>query len=194
MDDNIYAAPAANLENENSNSLDNEFYVVSGKKFAALFFSTMGLYAVYWYYKNWSLYKGRHNADLWPVPRAFFSIFFIHSLFEKVHTKLVLSNVEVNWNYQSHATVLLLIQIFSNLLDRLAYKGIGSPITDIVSLLSLLPLGWQFYRVQVMINRSCQDAKGSRNAEFTTANYLWIAIGLFFWVTSIYFLIVDPAP
>lgn len=33
------------------------FYVVSKRKFTILFLSTIGLYYLYWFYKNWDRYQ-----------------------------------------------------------------------------------------------------------------------------------------
>jgi hypothetical protein len=51
---------------------------VSKCKLAPLFLSTFTLYVLYWYYKNWDRYKGRHpeasrfGSRVSPVRRAVF--------------------------------------------------------------------------------------------------------------------------
>lgn len=50
------------------------FYVVSTRKFAILFLATLGLYWIYWFYKNWDRYKDKWpyasevGSTIWPVP------------------------------------------------------------------------------------------------------------------------------
>lgn len=191
MTENIYAAPTSKLEVTESLAIDDAFYVVSPKKLLTLFFVTMGIYSLFWYFKNWSLYKRANGSDEWPLPRAIFSVFFIHSLFEKVHTRILLTNAEFEWSYHTHATVLVVLQLISNGLDRASMRSIGSPYTDVASLLLLIPLAWQFYRAQVCINVACGDPDGNKNAKFTVANFVWLVIGAFFWFSVIYSFFID---
>src|SRR5687767_2451938 len=56
-------------------------YVVAPTKFMLLAFSTMGMYSLYWFYKNWSLRRRAYGLTIWPVARAIFAVFFAHRLF-----------------------------------------------------------------------------------------------------------------
>lgn len=164
------------------------FYVVGRKKLAILFLATLGLYGFYWFYKNWSNYKHYISNDfnpdrsVWPAPRALFSVFFTHALFREVkaygHDKAEVAG----WNNGSQATKLVLIMILSSVLDRLSRKSIGSPYTDIASLVILAPWLAQLLDVQQMINISCGDRAGESNVRFTKANYAWITLGVIFWI------------
>jgi len=168
------------------------FYVVSRKKLAILYLATFGLYGVYWFYKNWSNYKNcssdKFNVDrsIWPVARGIFSIFFIHSLFREVKTYGRNKAALAAWNNESLATQLVLFTILGNLLDRLSARSIGSPYTDIASLLIMAPLLGLLLGAQQMINVGCGDPDGESNSRLTTANYVWIAIGLVFWGFAIF--------
>lgn len=168
------------------------FYIVSRKKLAILFIATLGMYTVYWFYKNWSNYKNRisdnfgDDRSIWPVPRGIFAIFFTHALFREVkaygHDKATVAE----WNNESQATKLVLTMIVSNVLDRLSYRSIGSPYTDVASLLILAPLLAQVLSAQQMINVSCGDPNGESNSRFTNANYAWIVLGLLIWILVIF--------
>lgn len=167
------------------------FYVVSRKKLAILYLATLGMYGTYWFYKNWSNYRNcrsdRFNTDrsIWPVPRGIFSIFFTHALFREIkaygHDKATLAE----WKNESQATKLVLTMLVSNTLDRLSYRSIGSPYTDLASLVIILPLLSQFLSAQHMINVSCGDPDGESNSRFTKANYAWITLGLISWISLI---------
>jgi hypothetical protein len=161
------------------------FYVVSKKKFFILFIGTTGIYAVYWFYKNWKLYKDATSSQLWPIPRAIFTIFFIHNLFGLVKEKITNKNGSWQWNHRSNATALVVLIIISNLLDRLAMDSIGSPYVDLLSLGILLPLAFSLYEAQAAINYSCDDPEGVTNKKITGANYFWLAIGACLWMVSI---------
>ena len=90
MNDNPYEAPKSRLETSVEKG-DKQFYVVSVKKFTILFFFTIGMYVLYWFYGNWKRYKAYSGKNIWPVPRAIFAIFFTHSLFSEVQGVLLTS-------------------------------------------------------------------------------------------------------
>jgi hypothetical protein len=175
------------------------FYVVSRKKLAILYLATSGLYGVYWFYKNWSNYKNsssdRFNVDrsIWPVPRGIFSIFFTHALFREVKAYGRDNAALAEWNNESLATQLVLFTIAGNVLDRMSVRSIGSPYTDIASLLIMGPILGLLLSAQHKINLSCDDPDGDSNSRLTNANYVWIGLGLIFWLFAILGFI-SPSP
>ncbi len=181
MTDDIYMAPESALIDESVNT-EPEFYVVSPLKFGVLFFVTMGIYSIYWFYKNWWFYKHYHGEKIWPVPRGIFSIFFTHSLFKKVDATLKKIGGDYKWDPVGLASMYVLFAIASNALDRMAAKGVWAPYGDILSLLILFAIYWPLARAQRAINVSQQDADGRLNSNFSFANYLWILFGALLWV------------
>lgn len=175
------------------------FYVVSRKKLAILYLATFGLYGVYWFYKNWNNYKNcrsdKFNVDrsIWPVARGIFSIFFTHALFREIKDYGRDKAALAEWNNGSLATQLVLFMIVSSGLDRLSYRSIGSPYTDIASILIMAPLLGLLLSAQHMINVSCHDPGGESNSRLTNANYLWIALGLIYWFFVILGFILPEA-
>jgi len=79
------------------------------------------------------------------------------------------------------ATQLVLFMISGNVLDRLSARSIGSPYTDIASLLIMAPMLGLLLSAQHLINVGCGDPDGKSNSRLTNANYVWIALGLIFW-------------
>jgi len=45
---------------------------------------TLGVYELYWYYKNWCAIKERGEPEIMPLGRAFFAPLFCYSLFSKI--------------------------------------------------------------------------------------------------------------
>lgn len=68
------------------------FFHVSLTKLLVLSICTLGLYEVYWFYKNWQLIKRREASDIVPALRAIFSVLFCYSLFQKVEQEAEKSN------------------------------------------------------------------------------------------------------
>lgn len=177
---NPYATPQADLNPDDYEAPD--FYVVSIKKFTVLFFATVGLYSVYWFYKNWQYYKEKHDAKMWPIARGIFNIFFAHKLFGFVEDKLESVGKGGTWKPSGLATSYVIFTIFSNILDRLANKEVGSPLTDLASLLMLIPVFFVLKKAQEKINLSQNDPDGTTNKNFTAANWICITLGGLLWL------------
>ena len=180
MTEDVYAPPRASLQAEES--LDDWFYVVSPRKLLVLYFSTVGVYATYWFYRQWRTYQLRFGADIWPIPRAFFMVLFVHSLFRLVEERFRERGVPLVWNHSRTATWLVALLIASQVLDRVVGKGIGFPVTDVLSYAMLVPIGWTIRHAQGFINAAEQDPKGASNQHFSAANLAWIALGLLLWM------------
>lgn len=175
------------------------FYVVSIKKFSVLYVATLGLYGFYWFYKNWAYYKhqwaSHHEGreDLWPIARAFFAVFFVHSLFREVKALGRDKPAVAAWGNGKHATQLVVLLIAAQAMNRLAYRDIGTPYTDALSLVILAPLLLLYTMAQEMINISCNDPRGDSNNHFTKANHAWIVVGAIFWCLALLNYILPDA-
>ena len=58
--------------------------IISPGKFIFLSILSGGFYEIIWCYRNWEFIKEKEKLDIFPFWRAFFSIFFIYSLFKKI--------------------------------------------------------------------------------------------------------------
>ena len=185
MNDNPYKAPESDLTIAAGES-NTHFYVVSVNKFTMLFFLTLGIYALYWFYKNWKEYKEYSGKKIWPVPRAIFSIFFTHSLFSEVESSLKSKDKSFDWNPSSLATAYVILAIVSQILDKMSMKEIGSPISDLSSILILALMYMPLLKAQKAINFSQGDPEGHSNELFTGANYVWMVIGILLWLMTLF--------
>lgn len=187
MDNLVYAPPAAQLDTAKTVEASQAFYIVGKTKFACLFFLTLGIYQFYWYYKNWSNYKqycmweSGPDDDIWPFPRALFTIFFVHRLLYRVSEFAESKMRNISFSVDSIATPIVLLIILMNVMDRLAAKSIGSPYTDIIGLLVLVPLFYFTNIARKFINEACGDGEGKSNEDFTWANWVWMMLGAIFW-------------
>jgi hypothetical protein len=184
MNDNVYAPPKAELSPAADSLAGVPFYVVSPRKFLILFFATLSMYQVYWMYKNWALYRQATGEKLWPVPRAIYSVFFMHSLFRNVKTHKQ-EDAPGEWNNNASAWTIVGLLVVSNVLSRTSSRAIGSPYTDWLSLLVLIPLAFCFLPVQSQINARCGDPTGSSNDKLTGANIAWCVAGVVIWVLAL---------
>jgi hypothetical protein len=187
METDIYSPPKADLSEDAANKLladsqnNHEFYVVSSRKFLALFIATFGMYQIYWFYKNWTYYKQHHGDDMWPVVRAIFPIFFAHSLCNAIDASLKISGIKHKWSPSGVATIYVVLKLISTISDAISKKNANVTFVDylIVALVPLIAL--QLHDAQVAINNACRQADGASNGKFTAANIAWIVLGVIFW-------------
>jgi hypothetical protein len=171
------------------------FYVVSKRKLAILFLATFTAYVLYWFYKNWDCYKGRHpeasrfGSTISPVPRAVFWMFFTHTLFRKVKAHGREQPRVARWHSDLHATILIALIILSNVVD-IFFVG---PAGDVASLVSIVVVLLPILKAQEMINLSCGDPAGKGNDRLSKANWVWAIAGALLWVLVIVGLIMPGA-
>ena len=64
---------------------DSRYSAPSATKFIAMSLCTLGLYELYWSYKNWQFIKDRDGSDIRPVWRAAFYPLWHYSLLSKLN-------------------------------------------------------------------------------------------------------------
>ncbi|MFC3653044.1 hypothetical protein ACFONN_15905 [Dyella humi] len=86
MQDNPYSPPNAELvlSADNKSNSEAPFFAVSPLKLAVMSIFTLGLYELYWFYKNWQCIKVREKENISPFWRAVFAYFFCYSLFSEM--------------------------------------------------------------------------------------------------------------
>ena len=180
MSENVYQAPKSGLI-EDSEQRGTQFYVVSQAKLSVLYLATLGMYGVYWFYAHWRHHRDYTGEKNLPVMRGIFNIFFTHSLFAEIDFRLRDQRLEYSWSPYLLATFFVVTTIAGNVLDQLSYNEIGSPMTDVFSLLTLPVLLSILLKAQNAANLSQGDEHGERNSHFTVFNYLWLVPGMLLW-------------
>lgn len=166
-----------------------EFFVVSQRKLLIMYIGTLGLYGFYWFYRNWRGYRDSTRAAVWPLPRSVFNIFFVHSLFRLIRKSSEHETGIERWRSRREATLFVILTIGSSLIDRAVQKSYGSPWTDCLSLLLVIPMAMFLSHAQIWINRMRHDPEGNANHAFTKVNFCWLAFGALIWLSSLYDII-----
>jgi hypothetical protein len=179
MTDNPYQPPAARVADFVGDG--PRLYVVAPRKFLILFLGTAGIYQIYWFYKNWALLNTATNLGVWPVMRAIFSIFFTHALFREIDARLKPQPTGRAWPAYAMATLYVAGQIVNLVASQLSGRGIGAPWLGTLPLILMGPFAWLLLTAQRAINRAENDPDGSGNRALTAANWVWLAIGVFYW-------------
>ncbi|MCP4690466.1 MAG: DUF3857 and transglutaminase domain-containing protein, partial [Desulfobacterales bacterium] len=61
------------------------YFPVSLQKFTIMTIFTLGLYKIYWFYKNWKYIRERDNSRIHPLARAIFAPFWCYSLLKDIN-------------------------------------------------------------------------------------------------------------
>jgi len=84
------------VEQLKSNIVDKStfFFTVSTTKMIVMSLVTLGLYQLYWFYKNWVSIKEQTKEDMKPFWRTFFAPVWAYLCFENIKTTAIKSNIE----------------------------------------------------------------------------------------------------
>jgi hypothetical protein len=190
-----YAPPTAALAEPAAAGADNaRYYVVSATKFWALSVATLGMYGIYWMYRQWSHIKRATRGDEWPVARAIFQVFFVHRLTAEIDQRLRRTAIRHDWAPQGLATFTVLGMIAGAIFDRLARNEVGSPVTDLLWLASLGAVVTCKWHIQRAANAACGDPDGRTNSRFTAGNIVWLVLGAVFWLLIVIGLLMPAGP
>ncbi len=78
------AAPVADVQPVRDAMPEPIFFAVSIPKLLLMSLCTLGLYPIYWFYRNWTLIMYQERLAISPAWRALFSIFYCYSCFARI--------------------------------------------------------------------------------------------------------------
>ena len=141
------------------------FFAVSLLKLAVLSLCTLGIYELYWFYRNWQHVKARGESDILPFWRAFFAILFCYSCFKRIRDVGVERGIEPVLSAGAFATGWIVMTLTWKAPDPYGW-------ITFFAVAFLLP-------VQAHVNRiNAAVAPGhDRNARFSAWNWLATVIG-----------------
>ncbi len=173
-----------------------QYFPVSEGKLLTLYILSFGLYGVYWFYKNWKLQQPKMDKKIFPLMRAIFSIFFTHSLFNRINNSAENLEQKHRFNANVLATFFVAAVIVGNLIDPLSMQtGLLEIMTSntviITSLLLFVISAYPLVAVQATVNRINNDMLGYLNHKYSIWNYLLIALGAFSWLMLVLGLLAD---
>ena len=146
------------------------YFAVSPLKLVLMSICTMGIYELYWFYKNWVLIKERENSDIMPFWRAFFAYFFCYSFFKRVQVSAEAVSLKKSMSPGLLTTGWIIVNILVKLPDPFW-------LITYFAVIFLLP-------VQTVVN-DINDvvAPGhNKNGNFTGWNILGLVVGGLFFV------------
>ena len=165
---NPYAPPTAEVADikPSEEVVPLACFAVSTTKFVVMSIATFSLYQVYWFYKHWKLFKDREGSSIVPVARAFFSVFFVYSLFGKIRDEAERVGVEPAANVGAAAIGWIVLTLIGNFSDKYF-------LISFLSVFCMVP-------IQACANRINQHVSPDHdpNSRITGWNIFWIVVGL----------------
>jgi len=147
---------------------------VSLKKFLILTIATLGMYQLYWFYKNWQWVLTVKEEQIWPAVRTFFSGIMNFALFPRIADEA--EGKGYGW-YPVLALPLAFLFFAGNVLDRAIMRIDSMPDwTGLVSLASMfisVPVAMQVQKIN-----SHQPELIAKNSQFTWRSYGLIIVFL----------------
>lgn len=157
------------------------FFPVAVTKLVVLCICTLGIYEIYWFYKNWLIVKKRERTKINPAARSVLAVFFCYALFRRVGDS-------INGSGAGHLPAGLIAAGW--IAACLLYK-LPDPFGLLVWFLNILFL----VPVQRAINRVniIQAPDHEKNARFSKWNFATVAIGVFLIALAIFGSFLPPA-
>lgn len=154
------------------------FFVVAVPKLIIMTFFTSGLYFLFWYSRNWELYR-LAGGSVMLLPRILWPEFFLYSLLNRVDLRIRASGRGYRWSPWWLACGLLLAFVggLCLLVVTLSLPHFALPLWMAVVLFHV-----GLAQVQRAINFCEGDLDGAGNAHLTVINWLWIVTVTFGWV------------
>jgi|SRR3989338_5664899 len=134
-----------------------EYFAISPKRLALFSILTLGIYEIYWFYKNWQAVKSAEGQKISPFWRAIFAVFFCHGLFKKVLESAKSHAYQASYSPGWLATAYILLLVVGNGLSKVESYDVGfNLIWLIIAITTFTPL----LSVQKAINFNNEKVKG----------------------------------
>jgi len=156
-------------------SASDGYFVVGTVKFILMSLFTLGIYHIYWSYKNWKYIKDREHSNIMPFWRAFFLFpIWIFGLGKKIRDHCIEVSEQPNFNHISVGFGYLIFNFwgFSDEIWRLFF-----------SLFAFVPL--LILQADALKINQKLGIRADKNSEFNTWNYLFMLLGAFMYAIVI---------
>lgn len=154
-----------------------EYFVVSPGKLAFFSILTLGLYELYWFYRNWQAVKKAEGTDISPLWRTLLSIFYCHPLFKRVAAAAREHDYPNLFSAKWVAAAYILILLAANALGNVDTDEVGFNLLWLaVTLSSFIPL----LTVQGAINflRKKMQGPSVLKSGFSTGEVVLVVLGV----------------
>lgn len=106
---------------------------MSEAKLLVMSLCTLGLYEIWWFYRNWRLLRDHRGRDVWAPARGLFAPLFAFSLFEEVRGEAARAGVAAGWSSGLRALAFFVINMAWRLPDPYGLISLAAfiPLLDV---------------------------------------------------------------
>jgi len=137
------------------------FFAVGTHKFIVLSIFTLGLYDLYWSYRNWKQLKSVSGDRVSPFWRAFFAPFWAVSLFNRVHDAATAAGVRICWRAGPLGILYLILSMTWRLPDPWW-------LISLASFIPIIPVQLAAQRINARHGAFTPEARNERTAQQTS--------------------------
>jgi tetratricopeptide (TPR) repeat protein len=149
------------------------FFTVSKFKFIVMSVATLGLYEIYWLYKNWVFIKQKTGRDISPFWRTVFGLFWVYSFFKYIQLFIFKARMQI----KIYPGAWAIIYIILALIDKRT--------ANLFPTFLLLLIDIRLNTIATEINRKLIP-NFQNNSRFSLGNYIWLVIGGILWLQLIF--------
>ena len=146
--------------------------IISTQKFLLFSILSLGLYQIWWMYKEWEFFEHKDKLNISPVLRAIFCVFFLYSLFKHIqifaHENLYTKAFSSLWLFLAYILTPVLISTIDT-------YGI---ITIATTTLYLVPA----FQASNYAKKNSTLVKVIELKKMTTPQIILVVIGSLFWL------------
>jgi len=153
---------------------EQPYFPVSRQKLIVMSMTTLSMYQIYWFFKNFERVNARTGGGASPFWRAIAAPITAHGLFAHVRTDAQSRFIPVRWSSAGLAVIYLGITLF-------CFFEYPWWTLALCSVFALLPV----HASMEAVNRKVAP-KGPRNDSYSMANAAWIVIGIALTILGLY--------
>jgi hypothetical protein len=147
------------------NEMRQAYFTVGATKFSLMSLTTFGIYALYWFYRNWRIIRDRDQSQISPFWRAFFAPFWTFSMGSRFTEEAKGQNISLGLPVIALGVIYLLLNALWRLPDPYG-------LVTLLAFIPLLPFDFAARR----LNGGGQLAEPDF-ARFSGWNIAWLIVG-----------------
>ena len=147
------------------NSMQLPFFSVSVRKLVVMYVVTLGMYELYWFYRQWIAVRNFNQIYISPAARTVASVIFAFNLFKRI----------LDTSTVTPAASIGLTAVLGTFLLATAVAGYFPPPYAVLAVLGPFPIVF----MQMLANRanSRVDPTHAVNAKLTRLNWVAVVLG-----------------